>query len=107
MATGSFQVIMKSIATTGIWPWLQLAAVVIGGKNGAEILHTRIRPFGVRRNKILSKALYEIAWQKLQIVILSIYILWLPLSPYRLAASVGSNSNPQANSAIVQFKLRW
>ena len=47
MATGSFQVIMKSIATTGIWPWLQLAAVVIGGKNGAEILHTRIRPFGV------------------------------------------------------------
>jgi len=40
---------MKSIATTGIWPWLQLAAVVIGGKNGAEILHTRIRPFGVRR----------------------------------------------------------
>ena len=49
MATGTFQVIMKSIATTGIWPWLQLAAVVIGGKNGAEILHTRIRPFGVRR----------------------------------------------------------
>ena len=64
-------------------------------------------PISVRRNKILSKALYEIAWQKLQIVILSIYILWLPLSPYRLAASVGSNSNPQANSAIVQFKLRW
>ena len=53
MATGSFQVIMKSIATTGIWPWLQLAAVVIGGKNRAEILHTRIRPFGVVLNKVL------------------------------------------------------
>ena len=48
MATGSCQGIMKSIATTGIWLWLQLAAVVIGGKNGAEILHTRIRPFSVR-----------------------------------------------------------
>lgn len=39
---------MKSIATTVIWPWLQLAAVVIGGNNGAEALHTRIRPFSVR-----------------------------------------------------------
>jgi hypothetical protein len=28
-------------------PWLQLAAVVIGGKNGAGALHTRIRPFSV------------------------------------------------------------
>lgn len=49
MATGSCQGIMKSIATTEIWLWLQLAAVVIGGKNGAETLHTRIRPFSVRR----------------------------------------------------------
>jgi len=45
MATGSCQGIMKSIATTEILPWLQLAAVVIGGKNGAGALHTRIRPF--------------------------------------------------------------
>jgi hypothetical protein len=50
MATGSCQGIMKYIATTGIWPWLQLAAVVIGGKNGAEAPHTRIRPFSVRRS---------------------------------------------------------
>jgi hypothetical protein len=49
MATGSCQGIMKSIATTEILPWLQLAAVVIGGKNGAGALHTRIRPFSVRR----------------------------------------------------------
>jgi len=47
MATGFCQGIMKSIAKTGIWPWLQLAEVVIGGKNGAESLHTRIRPFSV------------------------------------------------------------
>jgi hypothetical protein len=47
MARGSCQSIMKSIATTGIWPWHQLAAVVIGGKNGAETLHTSIRPFSV------------------------------------------------------------
>jgi len=48
MATGSCQGIMKSIATTEILPWLQLAAVVIGGKKGAGALHTRIRPFSVR-----------------------------------------------------------
>ena len=47
MATGSCQGTMRSIATTGFWPWLQLATVVIGGKNGAETLHTRIRPFSV------------------------------------------------------------
>jgi hypothetical protein len=35
---------MYSIATTEILPWLQHAAVVIGGKNGAGALHTRIRP---------------------------------------------------------------
>ena len=39
---------MESIATTEILPWLQLAAVVIGGKKGAGALHTRIRPFSVR-----------------------------------------------------------
>lgn len=39
---------MKSIATTEILPWLQLAAVVLGGKNDAGALHTRIRPFSVR-----------------------------------------------------------
>jgi hypothetical protein len=49
MATGSCQGIMRSIATTEILPWLQLAAVMIGGKNGAGALHTRIRPFSVRR----------------------------------------------------------
>ena len=48
MATGSCQGIMKSIATTEILTWLQLAAVMIGGKNGAGALHTRIRPFSVR-----------------------------------------------------------
>ena len=48
MATGSCQGIVKSIATTELLPWLQLAAVVIGGKNGAGALHTRIRPFSVR-----------------------------------------------------------
>jgi hypothetical protein len=48
MATGSCQGIMKSIATTEILPWIQLAGVVIGGKNGAGALHTRIRPFSVR-----------------------------------------------------------
>jgi hypothetical protein len=42
---------MKSIATTGIWPWLKLAAVVIDGKNGAETLHTRIRPFSVELSR--------------------------------------------------------
>jgi hypothetical protein len=47
MATGFCQGIVKSIATTEILPWLQLAAVVIGGKNGAWALHTRIRPFSV------------------------------------------------------------
>jgi len=47
MATGSCQGIMKSIATTENLPWLQLAAVVIGGKKGAGALHTRIRPFSV------------------------------------------------------------
>ena len=47
MATGSCQGIMRSIATTEILPWLQLAAVMIGGKNGAGALHTRIRPFSV------------------------------------------------------------
>ena len=52
MATGSCQGIMKSIATTEILPWLQLAAVVIGGKNGAGALHTRIRPFSVRQAKL-------------------------------------------------------
>jgi hypothetical protein len=44
MAAGSCQGIMKSIATTGIWPSCQPAAVVIGGKNGAEALLMRIRP---------------------------------------------------------------
>lgn len=48
MATWSSQGIMRSIAITGIWPWLWLAAVVICGKNGAGGLHTRIRPFSVR-----------------------------------------------------------
>ena len=47
MATGSCQGIMRSIATTEILPWLQLAAVMIVGKNGAGALHTRIRPFSV------------------------------------------------------------
>ena len=50
MATGSCQGIMKSIATTEILPWIQLAGVVIGGKNGAGALHTRIRPFSVRHS---------------------------------------------------------
>jgi len=49
MATGSCQGIMKSIATTGIWPSCQPSAVVIGGKNGAEALFMRIRPFSFRR----------------------------------------------------------
>jgi len=48
MATGSCQAIMKAIATTGIWPSCQPSAVVIGGKNGAEALLMRIRPFSVR-----------------------------------------------------------
>jgi len=47
MATGSCQGIVKSIPTTELLPWLQLAAVVICGKNGAGALHTRIRPFSV------------------------------------------------------------
>ncbi len=47
MATGTCQGIVESIATTEILPWLQLAAVVIGGKKGAGALHTRIRPFSV------------------------------------------------------------
>jgi hypothetical protein len=47
MATGSCQGIMKLIATTETLPWLQLAAVVIGGKNSAGALHTSIRPFRV------------------------------------------------------------
>jgi len=47
MAAGSWQGTMKSIAMTGIWPWHQLATDVIGGKSGAEALHTRIRPFCV------------------------------------------------------------
>jgi hypothetical protein len=51
MATGSCQGIMKSSATTEILPWLQLAAVVIGGKNSAGALHTRIRPFSVMSKK--------------------------------------------------------
>jgi hypothetical protein len=50
MATGSCQGIMKSIATTGIRPSCQPSAVVIGGKNGAEALLMRIRPFSVRRH---------------------------------------------------------
>jgi hypothetical protein len=49
MATGSCQGIVNSIATTEILPWLQHAAVVIGGKNGAGALHTRIRPVSVMR----------------------------------------------------------
>jgi len=48
MATVSWRGTMKRIDTTGIWPWLQLAADVIGGKNGAEALLMRIRPFSVR-----------------------------------------------------------
>ena len=51
MATGSCQGIMKSIATTEILPWIQLAGVVIGGKNGAGALHTRIRPFSVELSR--------------------------------------------------------
>lgn len=51
METRSCQGIMKSIATTVIWPWLQLAAVVIGGNNGAEALHARIRPFSVSQSR--------------------------------------------------------
>lgn len=47
MATRSCQGNVKSIATKGIWAWLQLAAVVIGGKNGTEALFIRIRPFSV------------------------------------------------------------
>lgn len=47
MATGTCQGIVESIATTEILSWLQLAAVVIGGKKGAGALHTRIRPFSV------------------------------------------------------------
>ena len=47
MATGPCQGIMKSIATTEIWPSCQPSAVVIGGKNGAEALFMRIRPFSV------------------------------------------------------------
>lgn len=47
MAPGSCQGIMKTITTTEILPWLQHAAVVIGGKNGAGALHTRIRPVSV------------------------------------------------------------
>ena len=43
---------MRSIATTEILPWLQLAAVMIGGKNGAGALHTRIRPFSVGHGRI-------------------------------------------------------
>jgi hypothetical protein len=42
---------MKSIATTEILPWIQLAGVVIGGKNGAGALHTRIRPFSVELSR--------------------------------------------------------
>jgi hypothetical protein len=38
---------MNSISTTEILPWLQHAAVVKGGKNGAGALHTRIRPVSV------------------------------------------------------------
>jgi hypothetical protein len=49
MATRPWQGTMKSIATTGICPWLQLAADVIRGKNGAEALLMRIRPFSVIR----------------------------------------------------------
>jgi hypothetical protein len=49
MAPGSCQGIVNSIATTEILPWLQHAAVVIGGKNGAGALHTRIRPVSVGR----------------------------------------------------------
>jgi hypothetical protein len=40
---------MKTITTTEALPWLQHAAVVIGGKNGAGALHTRIRPVSVVR----------------------------------------------------------
>ena len=50
MAPGSCQGIVNSIATTEILPWLQHAAVVIGGKNGAGALYTRIRPFSVSRS---------------------------------------------------------
>ena len=49
MAAGPWQSIMKRIATTGIWPLHQLPADVIVGKNGAEALLMRIRPFSVRR----------------------------------------------------------
>jgi hypothetical protein len=45
---------MKSIATTEILPWLQLAAVVIGGNKGAGALHTRIRPFSVSSASVKS-----------------------------------------------------
>lgn len=58
MATGSCQGIMRSIATTEILPWLQLAAVMIGGKNGAGALHTRIRPFSVGKTKALTRLIF-------------------------------------------------
>jgi hypothetical protein len=56
MASGSCQGIMYSIATTEILPWLQHAAVVIGGKNGAGALHTRIRPVSVRQQEAQSQS---------------------------------------------------
>jgi hypothetical protein len=60
MATGSCQGIMKSIATTEILQWLQLAAVMIGGKNGAGALHTRIRPFSVGWTPSSERTMYGV-----------------------------------------------
>ena len=59
MAPGSCQGIVNSIATTEILPWIQLAGVVIAGKNGAGALHTRIRPFSVRLAELNSGSLVE------------------------------------------------
>ena len=51
MATRSCKGNVKSIATKGIWAWLERAAAVIGGKNGAEALFMRIRPFSVELSR--------------------------------------------------------
>jgi hypothetical protein len=58
MATGSCQGMMKTIATTEILPWLQHAAVVIDGKNGAGALHTRIRPVSVMLRPIAIRQIF-------------------------------------------------
>jgi len=79
MATGSCQGIMKSIATTEILPWLQHAAVVIGGKNGAGALHTRIRPVSVRRmgGRLRAHSLLQLCGGALRKLVGSLMAIWL------------------------------